>query len=82
MGMDEKLVRLEKMTKEIEAEKNFDKVVGLFSQAAELVKEVLAAGVEQKGKVLEIIREMDEWTTKEVVSITFENVTSKSEINF
>ena len=64
MGMDEKLVRLEKMTKEIEAEKNFDKVVGLFSQAAELVKEVLAAGVEQKGKVLEIIREMDEWTEK------------------
>ena len=57
--MDEKISKIEKLAKEIEAEKDFDKSVAKFAEAAELVKDALVEGIKQKGKVLEIIKEID-----------------------
>jgi len=64
--MDEKVSKLEKLAKEIEAEKDFDKSVAKFTEAAELVKVALADGTKQKGKVLEIIKEIDGYVEKEL----------------
>ena len=65
MGLDEKLVKLEKMATEIEGECDLEKVMARFSEATTLAKEVLADGKVAKGRVLEIVHEMDEWIAKE-----------------
>ena len=57
--MDEKIAKIEKLAKEIETEKDFDKSVAKFTEAAELVKAALAEGAEKKGKVFEIVKEVD-----------------------
>lgn len=64
--MDEKITRIEKLAKEIELEKDFDKCVTKFSEAAELVKLALAEGVKQKGRVMEIIKEIDGFVEREL----------------
>ena len=64
--MDEKISKIERLAKEIEAEKDFDKSVAKFTEAAELVKQALAEGVKQKGKVLEIIKEIDGFVEREL----------------
>jgi len=64
--MDEKISKIEKLAKEIESEKDFDKSVAKFTEAAELVKVALAEGTKQKGKVLEIIKEIDGYVEKEL----------------
>ena len=64
--MEETITKIEKLTKEIENEKNFDKSIEKFTAAAGLIKQVLAEGKKQKGKVLEIIRELDEIIEKEM----------------
>ena len=63
----EKIIKeIEQIAKTIEAERDFSKVVDLFEQGAKLVKEVLVTGSEVKGRVLEIVRELDECIEKEV----------------
>ena len=64
--MDEKITKIEKLTKEIEGEKNFDKALAKFTEAAELIKQALVDGKKEKGKVLEIIRELDEIIEREM----------------
>jgi len=64
--VDEKITKIEKLAKEIEAEKDLDKSVAKFAEAAELVKLALAEGVEQKGKVYEIIKEIDGYIEREL----------------
>lgn len=62
----DKLSLIEKLAKEIEVEKDFDKSVTKFTEAAELVKQALAEGTKQKGKVLEIIKEIDGYVEREL----------------
>jgi ribosomal protein L21 len=64
--MEEKIKLIEKMTKQIETENDFDKVIELFSAASCLVKEVLVKNGEIKGRVLEIIRDVDGYIEKEI----------------
>ena len=64
--MDEKISKIEKLAKEIETEKNFDKSVAKFTEAAELIKVALAEGKQQKGRVLEIIKEIDGLVEREL----------------
>lgn len=64
--MDEKIAKIEKLAKEIEAEKDFDKSVAKFNEAAELIKVTLAVGKKQQGKVLEIIKEIDGFVEREL----------------
>ena len=64
--MDEKITKIENLTKEIENEKNFDKSLAKFKEAAELIKQALADGKKEKGKVLEIMRELDEIVEREL----------------
>ncbi|MDR0975916.1 MAG: hypothetical protein LBM01_03080 [Christensenellaceae bacterium] len=64
--MDDKIKKIEKLTAELENEKSFDESVKKFAEAATLIKSALAEGEEAKGKVLEIIREVDGITEKEL----------------
>jgi len=64
--MNESIAKIEKLTKEIESEKNFDKSIAKFTEAAELIKQALSDGVKEKGKVLEIVREIDEIVEREL----------------
>jgi len=64
--MEKKIEAIEKLIKQIEKELDFDKVVSLFGEAAGLVKDVLKQGNEAKGRVMEIIRELDEYVEKEI----------------
>ena len=64
--MDEKIAKIEKIAKEIEGEKNFDKALAKFTEAAELIKVLLKDGEKQKGKVMEIVREIDEMIEQEM----------------
>ena len=66
MGTDEKLVKLEKMAAQIEAERDIAKAGALFAEATMLAKEVLNEGNAAKGRVLEIVKEMDEWVAREL----------------
>jgi len=66
--MDEAIKKIEKLAKEIESEKDFDKSVAKFTEAAELVKVALADGATQKGKVLEVIKEIDGVIERELKS--------------
>jgi hypothetical protein len=63
--MEEIISKIEKLAKEIETEKAFDKSVAKFTEAAELVKLALAQGVKLKGQVLEIIKQVDEYIERE-----------------
>lgn len=64
----DKLSLIEKLAKEIETEKDFDKTVTKFNEAAELIKAALTAGKKQQGKVLEIIKEIDGFVERELKS--------------
>jgi len=68
MAIDEKITKIENLTKQIEGEKSFDKTIVLFTQAAELIKQALKEGTEQKGRVLEIVRELDAVIERELKS--------------
>lgn len=64
--MDEKITKIEKLANEIEKEKDFDKSVEKFIEAAGLVKDALIEGARQKGKVFEIIKEIDKFVECEL----------------
>jgi len=66
--MDEKIKKIVKLAEEIETEKDFDKSLAKFTEAAELVKSALAEGAKQKGKVLEIVKELDGYVERELNS--------------
>jgi len=66
MSVDKKLAELEKLAKELENEKSFDKSVENFSKAAILVKEVLAQTEQAKGRVLEIVKDVESIIEREI----------------
>ncbi|MCL2229295.1 MAG: hypothetical protein FWC00_05740 [Firmicutes bacterium] len=55
---------IEKIIKQIESEKDFEKVVELFASAAKMVKDVVKATDKQKGRITEIIRDLDSFVEK------------------
>ena len=59
MAVDKKMTELESLAKTLENEKSFDKSVEHFTKAAMLVKEIVTEVSEKKGKVLEIIKDVD-----------------------
>ena len=59
MSVDKKIAELEKLAKELEKEKSFDKTIENFAKAASLVKEVLVETESARGRVLEIIKDLD-----------------------
>jgi exonuclease VII small subunit len=59
MAVDEKIQKIEKITKDLENEKNFDVIVERFAEAAGLIKEVLSESAKVKGRVMEIVRDLD-----------------------
>jgi len=62
--MDKRIEHVEKTLKQIEAEKDFLKVADLFVEIVPVIKELLAEGEEKHGRVLEIVRELDEYIEK------------------
>ena len=60
-----KLDILEELQKQIEKEVDFEKVVDLFSQAAVLVKDTVGTASKARGKLVEIIRDLDSFIEKE-----------------
>ena len=64
--MDERLAQIEKLTRELEDEKDFDKVIEKFNAAATLIKKTLADNGREKGKITEIIKEIDGLIEKEL----------------
>jgi len=64
--METQISAIEKLSKQIEKESDFKKLVELFSQAATLVKETISAVSACKGKITEIIRDMDTFIEKEL----------------
>ena len=64
--MDKKLERIEQLTKQIETDKNFDNVIKMFTEASALIKELLVQSTETRGRVLELVRELDEFIEKEI----------------
>ena len=57
---DKKLQELEKGTKALESEKDFDKALKLFKKNAQLVRELLADLTDKKGQITQIINEIEE----------------------
>ena len=64
--MDKRIEHVENLMKQIEAEKDFLRAADLFAEAAPIIKQLLAQGAEAKGKVLEIIKELDEYIEREI----------------
>ena len=59
MKVDKKIDELEKLAKQITDEKSFDKTMEIFTRSATLVKELAKETTEAKGKVTEIIKDVD-----------------------
>jgi len=59
MAVDKKITELESLTKTLENEKSFDKSIECFTKAAKLVKEIVTEVSDSKGKVLEIVKDVD-----------------------
>jgi len=57
--VDEKINKIEKLSKEIENESDIDKSVLKFVEAAALIKAALADGKQQKGQIMEVIKDID-----------------------
>jgi len=72
MGQKEKLENkdyikeIEKLAKELESEKNFEKSIEQFSRASELIKIALSSSEQERGKIYQIIRELDEIIEEEM----------------
>jgi len=61
-----RLEQLEKLKQKIEKENDFEKIVQLFSEAAVMVKENISSATTARGKLLEIIRDLDGYIEKEL----------------
>ena len=64
--MDKRVERVEALLKQVEQEKNFLQAADLFAEAAPIIKELLAEGEKKHGRVLEIVREIDEIVEREL----------------
>ena len=60
------LNKIEDLAKQIEKEQDFEKVIELFSTAAGLVKQTVTGVSKGRGKLLEIIRDIDSFIEKEL----------------
>ena len=66
MEKQNKLVELEKLKNQIDKETDFERVVELFSTAASLVKRTLSVASMARGRITEIIRDLDGYIEKEL----------------
>jgi len=66
MSIDKKMAELEKLAKEMEGSTSFDKTIENFTKASALVKEILGETADKKGRVLEIIKDVDGMIEREV----------------
>jgi|GEM_PF-2034986 len=57
---------LEKIARQIEKETDFEKVVELFSRATEVVKTTAMGVSKHRGRLLEIVRDMDDFLEQEL----------------
>jgi hypothetical protein len=58
--------QIEEITNKIDAENDFERTVELFAAAAVLVKSGLEQSVKSRGRLTEIIRDVDGFIEKEV----------------
>lgn len=65
-SVDECLKKVEALTAKIKAEKSFDKMVESFVEAANLVKSALGNMDVQKGKITELVQEINGLFEKEL----------------
>lgn len=59
MSTDKKIAELEKLSSQIANEKSFDKSIEIFNKSAELVKEILNSTETHRGRVMEVIADVD-----------------------
>ena len=59
MSIDKKVEELEKIAKSIESDRGFDITMQNFTKAAQLVKEIVAVNSKERGKITEIIKEVN-----------------------
>jgi hypothetical protein len=64
--MDKRVERVEALLKQVEEEKNFLRAADLFTEAAPIIKELLAEGEKKHGRVFEVIKEIDKFVEKEL----------------
>jgi len=62
----EAIKELEKIKTQIEKETDFEKIITLFTSASVIVKSAVASGASAKGRLLEIIKELDQYIEKEL----------------
>jgi len=65
-GVDKKMAELDALAKSLEGERGFDKSVEGFASASKLVGEILEQVTQAKGKVLEIIKDVNGVIEKEI----------------
>jgi len=66
MAVDKKVSELEGIVGVVESEKSFDKAMANFNRAVCLVKEIVADSVEQHGKILEVMKDVDDIVERSV----------------
>ena len=59
MSIDKKIQELETIAKIIESEKSFDKTMEHFTKAATLVKEIMEKTKNERGRITEIIKDVE-----------------------
>ena len=64
--MDKRIENVEKVLKQVEEEKDFLKAADLFVGIVPTIKQLLVEGEAAKGRVLEIIKDLDEYIEKEI----------------
>ena len=64
--MEKRIERIEALLKQVEEEKDFLRAADLFAEAAPIIKELLAEGEKKHGRNLEIVRELDKYTEREL----------------
>jgi len=57
---------LEKIKTQIERETDFEKLVDLFAGAAKIIKSKVSGATKARGKLLEIVRDLDEYIEREL----------------
>ena len=63
--MDKILQELEQLVKDIEAEPAVERAVEMCTRATEIIQKVLKSNAENRGRVLELVKKMDQFFEEE-----------------
>jgi len=62
----QEITKIEKLAEKIESEKDFDRALEMFTEASKLIKDAIKTNEKNRGRVMEIVRELDEIVEREL----------------